>query len=380
MNLDLSTLLLVLGAQLVGLAAALPVLMGWRAISVAARCAQGSVLLQMLGWLALISSGDAGRHEPLAASLGIAGLCAGQALLWQAVGHWLGPRPGRRLVWALGLAGTLGYGLGYGSYAFRVGWSNAALALQMLCTVLALVWPAPQASRRWRGIMAVCLLALAASTLGRGVLGAFFTEAYPSFRTPHPVALAWALISILSLTLVSVTLLVAWREEAERELARQARTDTLTGLLNRRALLEGAEPLLAQARRHGDDLSLLLIDLDHFKQINDSHGHAAGDAALQLLGEVLAAGLRLGDLAARWGGEEFCLVLPRCSPAAARLLDERLREALAQRAQARLGHPLQFSTGLAMLRSEDVDLSTLLRRADAALYAAKAAGRNQLAG
>ncbi|OYV00189.1 MAG: GGDEF domain-containing protein [Burkholderiales bacterium PBB5] len=378
MNLDLSTLLLVLGAQLVGLAAALPLLMGWRHISAAARCAQGSVLLQMAGWLALIGSGEAGAQEPLVASLGIAGLTAGQAQLWEAMRHWLGQRPGRLLVWTLAVAGPLGYGLGYSHYAWRVGWSNTALALQMLCVVLALVWPAPAASRRWRGLMALCLVALATTTLARGVLGGFYTEAYPNFRTPHPVAQAWALVSILSLTLMAVCLLVAWREEAERALAQQARTDPLTGLLNRRALQDAAEPLLAQAQRHREPLALLLIDLDHFKQVNDRLGHDGGDQALQLLATLLQQHLRRGDLAARWGGEEFCLLLPHTDAAAAQALDLRLRQALAAQAPAVLGQALAFSSGLTLCAPGDPGLPALLRRADQALYAAKAAGRNRL--
>ena len=191
--------------------------------------------------------------------------------------------------------------------------------------------------------------------------------------------LAFGLMANLAVALNAVGLLVDWRDEAERALRTLARTDSLTGLLNRRALHDEAAALIAQARRHGDPLSLLVIDIDHFKAINDSRGHATGDRALCLLAATLQAALRRGDLAGRWGGEEFCVLLARTAPADAAAFDARLRTTLADRARAELGFDLGFSTGLAALQAADADLQPLVQRADAALYAAKAAGRGQLA-
>jgi diguanylate cyclase (GGDEF)-like protein len=308
----------------------------------------------------------------------MAGLAAGQGLLWEAMHGWLGPRPGRQLVWSLALLMPLGYGLGFANYPFRVGWANAGLALQMACVCVALAWPAPQAGRQWRLLIGLCLAAMAVATAWRGVLGAFFTESYPTFRAPHPVNVTAALIGNLSLLLTAVGTLVAWREEAERALKLQARTDSLTSLLNRRALQEGAADLLAQARRHGDPLALLLIDLDNFKQINDRHGHDSGDRALQLFARQLQSELRRGDLAGRWGGEEFCVLLSRADADAAKAFDQRLRDRLARQAPPALGFGLGFSTGLATLERHDDGLASLLHRADAALYAAKGAGRGRM--
>jgi diguanylate cyclase (GGDEF)-like protein len=180
----------------------------------------------------------------------------------------------------------------------------------------------------------------------------------------------------------AVGMLVAWREEAERALQTLARTDPLTGLLNRRALEQAAAALIAQARRHGDPLCLLLIDLDGFKAINDRHGHAAGDQALRLTAAALQGTLRPGDLAGRWGGEEFCVLLARSGAEAGSAFDKRLRAALAQRIDGALAFTLAFSTGLSVLEDEDDiaadDLELMLHRADTALYRAKAEGRSRL--
>ncbi len=393
MTLDVPTLLIVMMINMLALSVAIPAIMGWH-VSQAARWAQGAMVLQTLGWTFLVLSRQ--WQEQLVSVLAITGLALGLAMLWQSMRGWLGPRPGGRLVWALAVAVPLGYALGYQSYAFRVGWSNFGLALQLASVVLALLWPAPQASRSWRVIMATSLAALAVATAWRGVLGAFYTDLYPNLRTPHPVMVAAMLLSNLTVVLNAVGLLVAWREEAERALQTLARTDSLTGLLNRRAMQQQADLLLKQAHRHGDTVSLLLIDLDGFKAINDQHGHAGGDRALCLMARLLQAEVRSGDLAGRWGGEEFCVLLARGGSEAGAGFDRRLRAALVEEALATLGFALDYSAGLSMLghrhsdndRDSDSenkddklsrdDLQALLQRADAALYAAKSAGRGKL--
>ena len=378
MTLDAQTLIVVLLMNMAALSLAIPAIMG-RQLSTAARRTQAALGLQTLGWACLVVSREAGALEPAVSVLAMAGLSCGMAVMWEALRGWLGPRPGRRLMWAVALAMPLGYALSWGHYPVRVGWSNALLALQMGLVCAMLLQPTADNGRGWRWLMAASLGALAAVSLWRGAMGAFFTAAYPSFRTPHPSMLAFGLMANLAVALNAVGLLVAWREEAERALHTLARTDSLTGLLNRRALHDEAAALIAQARRQGDPLSLLVIDIDHFKAINDSRGHATGDRALCLLAATLQAALRRGDLAGRWGGEEFCVLLARTAPTDAAAFDARLRTTLAARARAELGFDLGFSTGLAQLQAADADLQPLVQRADAALYAAKAAGRGQLA-
>ena len=279
---------------------------------------------------------------------------------------------------AIALLTPLGYGLGFGNYAFRVGWSNLGLAALMLMVCAVLLAPAPQASRRWRGLAVVCLAALAGVTLWRGALGAFYTSAYPQLRWPHPANVAGALLGHVALVLVTLASLVAWREEAERDLKRLAETDGLTGLLNRQAFMQRAEGALAWARRYGDALSLLLIDLDHFKRINDAGGHAAGDQALRRFADCLRACMRRGDLACRYGGEEFGVLLWHAGRSGRAPSTRGCARRWRGSAPGEAAAGLNFSAGLMPMHKPEESLEQCLQRADAALYRAKEAGRGRM--
>lgn len=162
---------------------------------------------------------------------------------------------------------------------------------------------------------------------------------------------------------------------AHQRVRRSAREDTLTGLLNRTALEQTLPREIALAQREGRRLSLLMLDVDHFKRLNDRHGHAAGDAALRRLAGVIERSIRRSDLAFRYGGEEFVLLLPNTSAAGAQRVGERVRDQL--RLETGASPRLTVSTGIAQLTAAD-EGSTLLARADAALYAAKQAGRDRI--
>jgi len=166
------------------------------------------------------------------------------------------------------------------------------------------------------------------------------------------------------------------RERIERELRTLAETDPLTGLFNRRAFLERAADLVALARRHGFPVAVLLVDVDHFKEINDTVGHAMGDAVLAALGRTLRASLRQTDLAGRPGGDEFALLLPHTGLEGAELAARRLVTAV-----RRIREPLPFSisVGVAAASGPDLSLEALLAAADRALYRAKAEGRGRIA-
>ncbi|HEY6832491.1 MAG TPA: sensor domain-containing diguanylate cyclase [Pseudolabrys sp.] len=166
----------------------------------------------------------------------------------------------------------------------------------------------------------------------------------------------------------------------ELELRRAAIVDSLTGASSRHAFLETAARDIADARRHRRDVSCIVLDIDYFKVINDSHGHAAGDRALHDIVLLLKSGLRADDHIGRIGGEEFAIILAGANRAAAAAIGECLRLRVMNAALAAPGGSVHItiSLGAATLRGSDSGIDDLLRRADDALYAAKAAGRNRL--
>ncbi|HVX14244.1 MAG TPA: GGDEF domain-containing protein [Pirellulales bacterium] len=163
-----------------------------------------------------------------------------------------------------------------------------------------------------------------------------------------------------------------------RELSAEARTDILTGLANRRAFVEELERRFEQWRRHKVPLSLVMVDIDHFKSINDAYTHAGGDAALRHMGELLRVALRQMDVPARYGGEEFAVILPGTKLPDAVNVCERLRATIAAKpfSYEFEAVPLTASLGMATATADDTATS-LIERADQALYAAKQGGRNR---
>jgi diguanylate cyclase (GGDEF)-like protein len=160
-----------------------------------------------------------------------------------------------------------------------------------------------------------------------------------------------------------------------------ADTDGLTGLLNRRAFLPFAEDAMNYYKRYGRSLGILMFDIDHFKRINDTFGHAAGDEVIRAVGKVIAGQIRSTDKVARFGGEEFVVLLRETDAQGAQLLANRIREAvgLTVVAQALSQIEVTISGGAAIVREQDRDIEDVIERADKALYAAKSAGRNRVA-
>jgi diguanylate cyclase len=166
--------------------------------------------------------------------------------------------------------------------------------------------------------------------------------------------------------------------EQNRLLSALSRIDGLTELLNRQAWEEAAGAEVSRYRRGGGTPSLLMLDIDHFKAINDRHGHPAGDAVLRAVAQIMREVLRNEDLPGRYGGEEFGVVLPNTSAAGAAVVAERLRKRIeAAVLERRAGIHATVSIGFAELGPQDADCAAWIARADRALYAAKAAGRNR---
>jgi len=177
----------------------------------------------------------------------------------------------------------------------------------------------------------------------------------------------------------NLSLALGERDALIGQLEALARTDVLTGLPNRRAFFERAELELRRRQRHGAPLSLIAIDIDYFKLINDRYGHESGDRVLQIFAEETRRQLRDVDMPARLGGEEFLILLPDTGIERAEVVAERLREALAALAIERSGHTIRFTVSLGLTGAQDDEaLDALIRRADTALYEAKTAGRNRV--
>lgn len=192
---------------------------------------------------------------------------------------------------------------------------------------------------------------------------------------------AWARLALIVSIVTCIWFMEYLARRTEKELDAFAVTDVLTGLYNRRGVDGLLKRELAAASRRRSTLWLALVDIDHFKQVNDRFGHEIGDCALRQVAQELLAQAREGDVAARWGGEEFLVVMPSCSDATgAGAAAERMRGAIADRQIDLAGASalvVTISIGVASV-PPDGDLASAIARADQAMYRAKSAGRNRV--
>lgn len=379
MALDVETLLVVNAANLVVMAATLPLIMGHQ-LSKAAANARNALLIQAVAVVAIVLSGlwSAPWANHATSAVAVSLLALGHWLMFRALAGWLGPRRGELLLKIIIVLSPVGYLLLSQSFQMRTAWANVIMIVELLVLAQASLRPATRLGGRWRWVIFGCSVSMALFTAARTVLVVFFIEQYPSFLSPHPVNVISMLAANVTLVLATVATLVAWREEAEAQLRDQAHTDALTDLANRHGWGERAPVLFDQARRHGHPLALIMLDLDHFKRINDTRGHETGDHVLQRVSQVLRENRRTSDLAARLGGEEFAVLLPHTSQEAALLFEQRLRQALFSVSDLDPTLAVNYSAGLAMLASADSNITALMARADTALYQAKAMGRGRL--
>jgi len=166
--------------------------------------------------------------------------------------------------------------------------------------------------------------------------------------------------------------------EAYSEMEQMAHTDGLTGLYNHAHFMQQSDDIVRHADRHKRPVSIVMMDLDHFKDVNDKFGHQAGDEVLVVLGGLLRKLTRAGDSSARYGGEEFVTLLQDSDLNSAAQFAERIREAMESACPLGAEHPITLSLGAAEFRSGE-ELQSLLKRADEALYDAKNTGRNKVA-
>ena len=173
---------------------------------------------------------------------------------------------------------------------------------------------------------------------------------------------------------------ISENKKTEEELLRLAATDPLTGAFNRREFTALADREALRAQRYHHALSIMMFDLDHFKKLNDTYGHAAGDKALQRFTTLCCNALRNVDIFGRWGGEEFVALLPETPADGAATIAERLRKQVSETVLNFNGHKINFtvSIGIAQYRDGENAIDAPLSRADSAIYDAKKAGRNRI--
>jgi len=208
------------------------------------------------------------------------------------------------------------------------------------------------------------------------VIAGWSTQLDPTLRKLWASAGLIGLASALGLAASVKSQLQAQKKLIESYMC-EARTDALTGLGNRRALNRELERRIAQWQRQAVPVSLLIVDVDHFKKFNDCHGHQAGDEMLRAVGRVLCSSFRDMDLVTRYGGEEFAAVLPGITLNEAKPVAERVRSSVAESSYRFRETDLSVTVSVGIAQAESLDdAEEFVRRADAALYAAKKAGRN----
>ncbi|MFT3811962.1 MAG: GGDEF domain-containing protein [Acidovorax sp.] len=326
--------------------------------------------LLALGLALLVPPWDGGGALP-----GLAGLLLVAAAMAEHRAlalHW--GRPTRLQSYAAGLA--LAAALIAASFAVRngLGLRVAAVAFgyaAMLLLSVRLLLRYGRASSSAVTTMAAGGYALIAALLLACGVQALRTDAQASLSSAPGYTIAFAVASLLVgglINLLHIRIVLG-------RLGRHALTDDLTGMLNRRGLMERLQSAHTWARAGRAGYALMMVDVDHFKAVNDQHGHALGDQVLQAVAASLRAALRSTDLVGRWGGEEFCVLLPNTRLADAEPLARRVAERVAA---ADICVRVTVSIGVSEHGPADLDLHTVIRRADSALYQAKETGRNRV--
>lgn len=285
---------------------------------------------------------------------------------------------------AVGLAGVLSTYAFAASHALAIAAVSAALALLFGATALLLV---RAAFERLRLLTATCAAVTGAMSLAlvmRVFIIAFGDPADVAVTSTAALQVALFLLGNVYILTTSLWMLDTAHERQRQAALESSRRDGLTGLYTRAAFFEIAAQRLGAQR--GERCAVVMVDIDHFKRINDNHGHSAGDTALAHAARLIASSVRLSDVVGRYGGEEFCILLPLCNASRAAELAERLvADAARQSVRLKDGTTLRYtlsagyaSSDLAAGSGQATDvLGALLERADQALYRAKGAGRNR---
>lgn len=274
-------------------------------------------------------------------------------------------------------------------YAALLPWYLARVVVGVLIFVgqsLILVVAVLQKRKQTAGIGQYFLvsgfLALIGLLLLQGLGVMLHRDEIKSVLTSHWVPSFVFLSSAMCTMVVSLGLILMAKERADERNCRLAIRDELTGLVNRRSLLEALEQQLAAASRHGQPLALLMVDVDYFKQVNDNHGHLSGDKVLKAMAHAIAKRARTQDLPGRLGGEEFLVILPNTNLQGAAQLAEALRRGIETTGfQSTSGKPIAITISVGLCERgqlENASCDDMISAADQALYLAKQKGRNRV--
>jgi diguanylate cyclase (GGDEF)-like protein len=373
---DISTMLIVMLTSNVLMAALLWVAFTGRFRDGLAKWAT-SLGIQALAWLLFAGRGHISDLLSITAANGLLALAwslqfaAVLEFRHRAVPHWL--------LWAPTAATFLLFMLLMDNLQVRLIASSGLFSAANLALAAVLMRERANPGMRAHQLLAGCYIFVALSLLARGIGAWADPGSFSTALTPNILHSVLYLGSYALIVAGSLAFLLMHKERSDEETTRLATTDPLTGVFNRRTFIELAEQEFARARRTNTALSLMMLDLDHFKRVNDTYGHLVGDEVLVAFTRLVRECVRRGDLVVRYGGEEFCVLLPATPLAAATALAERIRKTTASTLPTALPFRVTVSIGLTTYSGgEHTVLSDLLARADEALYRAKDEGRDRV--
>ena len=345
----------------------------------------GISLLTLAAGLCVVMVGRTALHSAVMIGVGNALLLGGACSFWLAIRRFYGRRIRYWAPVALGVAVLAAFvGLTALRSQLHLRVVLASLTIAALALVTAREFTRPTRDEVWSGPRWLC--AAVFGLFGLAALGrAWLVHRDPNLGSPiaaHPGNLLLLFAALLLFAFLGMGMALVLAQRLESRQRRLAQTDLLTGLLNRRGFEGFGRRVLARAQARNQFTSLILLDLDHFKRINDTFGHGAGDLVLERVGSLLQAHLRERDGAGRLGGEELAILLPETHPSFAVPIAERIRLAIEAMEVAWEGEtiPVTASLGVSGTDEAESDLSALLNLADQRLYVAKAEGRNRVVG
>lgn len=296
------------------------------------------------------------------------------SMFLRAIKNFMGYSLDRWIFWLPPLSIIFLYSFMMDSIRERIFFGNSILLIQSVLICLALLERRQLFPSRGRDLILAIMLVISPLLLIRIIFSILKPADVDSLFTASWVQVVIGAIAYVATILISSGFVLMAKERSDERLRMAAMKDRLTGCWNRVRIDEFASQEMACLKRHGHSVSLIMLDIDHFKEINDRFGHAVGDAVLMELAEIVQRGLRPTDLLGRWGGEEFVVILSFCGSGEAVIIAERIRQTIEEHCFPD-GLRVTVSLGLSMCSPTDT-WHSWMSRADQALYRAKHHGRN----